>query len=99
MVVRVVRLAGLLDILLNRGIGFLRGRDVSRLQRGPQGAECLGQSAVALQGARNVLFQGAEIRLGLGEVPRLKILSQLLKLILNLLRLSLPVLHALTQRA
>ena len=60
-------LAGLLDILLKGCVGFLRGRQVSGLQRRSQGAECLGQSAVALQGARNVLTQGAEIRLGLAK--------------------------------
>ena len=86
----VVTLAGLLDILLKCCVGLLRGRETSGLQRRSQGAKCLGQSAVALQGARNVLTQRAEIRLGLGEVPRLKILPQLLKLTLNLLRLSLP---------
>ncbi len=86
----VVTLASLLDILLKCRVGLLRGREASGLQRRSQGAKGLGQSAVALQGARNILTQCAEIRLGLGEVPGLKVLPQLLKLTLNLLRPSLP---------
>ena len=94
----VVTQTSVLNTLLQCVVSLLRCREPSGLQRRRQGVECLGQNAIALQGARSVFAQGAEIRLGLGEVPRLQILPQLLKLTLNLLCLRLPGLQALTQR-
>ena len=91
-------LAGLLYILLEGCVCLLRGREVSRLQRRSQGAKCLGQRAVCLHRGRYVLIQCTEIRLGLAEVSRLKILPQLLELALNLLSFRLPGLQVLAQR-
>ena len=96
-VMMMVTLAGLLDILLQACVGLLCGREVARLQRRSQGVEGLRQSAAALERARNILTQYTEIRLGFGKVSRLEILSQLLKLALNLLRPDLPALHTLSQ--
>jgi len=96
MVMVVMRLAGRLNILLQRAVGLLSCREISRLQSRTHRGESLGDRVVAVQGARNILAQGAEIRLGLAEVSSLEILPQLLKLALDFLKLRLPSLQTLT---
>ena len=110
MMVVKVNLAGslLLSILLNRCVVLLRSRDVPVLQVRRKSSERLsdrvrigrrsrwcGRSRGPGLRSPEVLRQRRIILLGLRQVPGLQILPELLKLTLNLLKFSLPTLHAL----